>query len=750
MWAWVQLVENEISTPRQAVGTASKSLFTESIQSLVSRPVLLDRPVTGPSRRKGGGNMIAPIQSKVKATHLSRKAYLYVRQSTLRQVIENQESTRRQYALRERAVSLGWPSEQIVVIDSDLGCSAASSSDREGFQKLVGDVGMGRAGVVLGLEVSRLARNSSDWHRLLEICALTDTLILDEDGLYDPSQYNDRLLLGLKGTMSEAELHMLRARLRGGMLAKAQRGEFRIKLPVGLVYDEQGRVALHPDVQVREALGMFFKTFSRIGTACGVVRYYKEHGLLFPKPNGVMNTDDVIWGRLDLCRAVRLLHNPRYAGAYVYGRRHESRLPNGRSKKESLPREQWPVLLLDAHSGYISWQQYEHNQEQLRKTALAFGQDRRQGAPREGPALLQGLAICGVCGSRMAVRYHRRKDQLIPDYFCCIRGLPYRDPGCQFIPGGAIDEAVGKLLIDTMTPMALELTMAVQSEIQTRLDEANKLRDKQVERARYEAELARRRYMQVDPDNRLVACSLESEWNDKLRAFEEVREQAEYKREQESASFDDTMRGRILELSADLPAIWNHPGTPHRERKRIAALLIEDVTLVKAEVLKVHIRFRGGATTTLTLQRPLMAQEQFATKPEVVAEIDELLARHTKKEVIAILNERGHRTGMDRPFNMDSLTWIMYNHGIKSQKQRLRKAGFLTRKGLADTLGLSYWQIKDRQSRGLFRARAVNDKGEWLFNPIPEQPEQIQQLAAEHSRFIRNRLSTTSTAGGAV
>jgi DNA invertase Pin-like site-specific DNA recombinase len=690
------------------------------------------------------------IQSKVKANHLSRKAYLYVRQSTLRQVFENQESTRRQYALRERAVSLGWPSEQIVVIDSDLGCSAASCSDREGFQKLVADVGMARAGIVLGLEVSRLARNSSDWHRLLEICALTDTLILDEDGLYNPSQYNDRLLLGLKGTMSEAEMHTLRARLQGGMLAKAQRGELRLKLPVGLVYDDEGQVVLHPDAQVRDAMRLFFKTFTRIGTACGVVRYYKEQGLLFPQPDGVMNTDQVIWGRLGVCRAVRLLHNPRYAGAYAYGRRHESRVQNGRSKIESLPREQWPVLLLDAHPGYISWQEYERNEEQLRKTAQAFGQDRRHAAPREGPALLQGLAICGVCGSRMMVRYQRREGQLTPVYYCSIRSFAYQDPICQSIAGGSIDKAVAKLLLDTMTPMALELTLAVQSEIQTRLDEANKLREQQVQRARYEAQLARRRYMQVDPDNRLVASSLEADWNEKLRIFEDAREQADSKRKQESASFTDDTRRRILELTEDLPSIWNHPATAHRERKRIAALLIDDVTLVKTEVIKVQIRFRGGATTVLTLPRPLSAQEQFATEPQVLAEIDTLLARHTKKEVINILNERGHRTGMGRPFDKDSLSWIMYNHRIKSQKRRLREAGFLTRKELADAIGFSRWQIRDWQSRGKFRARVVNDKGEWLFNPISEQPEQIRQLAADRNKLNSSGLTTTSTGIGVV
>jgi DNA invertase Pin-like site-specific DNA recombinase/F0F1-type ATP synthase membrane subunit b/b' len=664
--------------------------------------------------------------------------------------MENQESTRRQYALKERAMALGWRPDQIVVIDSDLGRSAASAVDREGFQKLVADVGMGRAGVVVGLEVSRLARNSVDWHRLLELCALTDTLILDEDGLYNPSQYNDRLLLGLKGTMSEAELHMLRARLRGGALSKAQRGEFRLKLPVGLVYDEEDQVVLHPDLQVRDAIRLFFKTYGRIGTACGVVKYYKEQGWLFPKPNGLMNTKEVIWGRLDLSRAVGILHNPRYAGAYAYGRRRERKLPNGKTKSETLPREQWTVLLLDAHPGYISWQEYEHNQDRLRKTAQAFNIDGRHGPPREGPALLQGLVICGVCGSRMTVRYHHRRGRLIPEYRCSIRTTTYRDPTCQVIPGGTIDEAIGKLLLDTMTPAALELTRAVQAEIQTRLDEADKLRCQQVERARYEAELAQRRYMKVDPDNRLVASSLEAAWNEKLRIWQECQEQAEQSRERDAATFDESTRQRIDKLTEDLPAVWHHPATSSRERKRIVALLIEDVTLLKKQDLKVHVRFRGGATTTMILPPPLTAQELFGTSPELLAEIDDLLSRHTNPEVVAILNERGRRTGMDKPFNMDALTWVMHNHGLKSLKQRLRAVGFLNRNEMANALGRSYWQIKDMQSQGLFLARTVDGSGEWAFNPIEQQSEKIRQLAAEHNKLTKSGLAATSIGEGAV
>jgi DNA invertase Pin-like site-specific DNA recombinase len=304
--------------------------------------------------------MTTEAHQKVAASHLKRKAYLYVRQSTVRQVFENTESTKRQYALRQRALALGWPSDDIVIIDSDLGQSGASAVDRAGFQKLVTEVGMGRAGIVLGLEVSRLARNSTDWHRLLEICALTDTLILDEDGIYDPAHFNDRLLLGLKGTMSEAELHVLRARLRGGILNKARRGELRCRLPVGLLHDSDGRVVLDPDKQIQESVRLLFETFARTGTIYATIKYFREHGLLFPAR--VMfgsRKGELTWGALSLGRASSALHNPWYAGAYTYGRARWRKRPDGRSRRELLPTSEWQVLIRDAHPAYISWQEHE-------------------------------------------------------------------------------------------------------------------------------------------------------------------------------------------------------------------------------------------------------------------------------------------------------------------------------------------------------------------------------------------------------
>lgn len=695
--------------------------------------------------------MNAISSSKVTASHLSRTAYLYVRQSSLRQVIENTESTKRQYALRQRAIALGWKSDQIVVIDSDLGQSGASATARAGFQELVAQVGVGRAGIVLGLEVSRLARNNVDWHRLLEICALTGTLILDEDGVYDPAHYNDRLLLGLKGTMSEAELHVLRARLQGGMLAKAKRGELWMPLPVGLVYDALDRVVLDPDAQIQQSIRLLFETFERIGTACSTVKYFIDNRLLFPKRlQRGPRKGEVVWEELGLHRVVSILHNPRYAGAYVYGRRSTHTKPDGRPRAAKKPREEWLVLLLDAHPGYISWEQYERNEQRLRQNAVAYGIDRRQGPPREGPALLQGLVVCGICGSRLTVRYKSRGNKLMPEYTCHVRTMNHREPMCQQIPGAVVDAAVGELLVELMTPEALELSLAVQEQIGKQLEQADRLRRSQVERAEYEAELARSRFMQVDPSNRLVADSLEAEWNEKLRALEAAREEYERGREEDQRRFGEEQRERILALASDFPALWNDEATPCRERKRMAALLIEDVTIVKRDVITVHIRFRGGRTQTLTIPIPLNAWQKKMTDPQVIAEMDRLLDEHTDGEVADLLRERGMQTGAGDPFTSKSVKWARRRWGLKNLRERLRDSGMLTLEEMAEVVGATKETVRTWRIKGFVEARQTDDKGTWLY--VPPDDEWLAEVARR--RAGRRRISSlepiASTAGGAV
>ena len=662
------------------------------------------------------------MSSKINAEHLKRTAYLYVRQSTVRQVFENTESTKRQYGLRQRAIALGWPQERVETIDTDLGQSGSSAVDRQGFQKLVAEVGLGRAGIVMGLEVSRLARNCADWHRLIEICALTHTLILDEDGIYDPTEFNDRLLLGLKGTMSEAETHLLRARLRGGLLNKARRGELRSLLPVGLVYDDRDRVILDPDKQVRQSLRLLFETFFRTGTAHRIAKHFRQHGILFPRRVlGGPDKGKVIWGPLGVRNVLLVLHNPRYAGAYAFGRGRWKRETDGRKKWELLPRDQWQVLIPDAHPGYISWQQYEDVDQRLRHNALAYGIDRRHGPVREGPALMQGRVVCGLCGNRMSVHYHRRGLQLVPDYLCNRNYMEHAAPVCQIIPGANLDAAVGKLLVEAMTPMAIELSLAVQEEIRAQLEEADRLRRQQVERARYEAGSARRRYMHVNPENRLVADTLEAEYNEKLRAQAEAQDNYERQCSADRKVFSEAQRTQLFSLIQDFPAIWNDPKTPQRERKRMVALLIEDITLLKAEKITLQVRFKGGATTTLRIPLSLNARQGRKTPEPIVALIDELLDRHPDAEVGELLNERGWVTGAGEKFSKQSVRWIRNSKGLKSYKERLKEKGMMTPDEISKHCGISNDTVKSKRKKGILIGLKCNDKGDWLYFPPPSE-----------------------------
>ena len=674
--------------------------------------------------------MAIDVQQKVTASHLKRDAYLYIRQSTVRQVFENQESTKRQYALRQKAVALGWDTERVVVIDNDLGQSGAQTVDRHGFQRLVGDVGMGKAGIVMGLEVSRLARNSTDWHRLLEICALTDTLILDEDGVYDPAHFNDRLLLGLKGTMSEAELHVLHARLRGGFLNKARRGELCLPLPVGLIYDIHGRPVLDPDRQVQDCLRLLFATFKRTGSACATVRYFREQGLKFPyRGSKGFHTETLAWIDLEHSRVLQTLHNPRYAGAYVFGRTRTSKRVSGGASHVRVPREQWQVLLQEAHPGYISWQEYECNQQRLRENAQMLASERRS-PPREGAALLQGLVLCGRCGDRMTVRYLSRKGHLVPVYMCQRDGIERAERVCQYILGARIDEAIGSLLLDTLTPMALEVALAVQQELQARHEEVDRAHLQQVERARFEAELAKRRYMRVDPDNRLVADSLEAEWNEKLRLVNQAQEEYERQRQVTQMELSEQQKAEIEALANDFPRLWNSPQTPQRERKRMVRLLVEDVTLRDGEDVTAHVRFKGGTATTLNLARPKTAAELYTTSPDVVAAIDRLLDEHTDLEIAQLLNARGMLTGKGHGFDVAAVQRVRWGCGLKSLFERLREKGMLTKQELAEKLNVSTHTIKDWNSHGLLRGHHYNDKHECLYEPSGEYPVKGKQKYA--------------------
>ena len=672
--------------------------------------------------------MRSDAHQKVKPAHLKRAAYLYVRQSTLRQVLENAESTKRQYALRQHAVALGWQPDQVIVIDSDLGQSGASAADREGFQRLVTEVSLGRAGIVLGLEVSRLARNSMDWHRLLEICALADTLILDEDGVYDPAHFNDRLLLGLKGTMSEAELHVLRARLQGGILNKARRGELFIRPPIGFAYDPLGRMVFDPDQQIQRTLRMLFNIFQRTGSAMATVREFRQAGVLFPRRiQSGASKGDVIWGKLEHSHVLRVLHNPRYAGVFVYGRSRVRKSVDGECKVQQLPREEWHTFIPEFHPAYISWEEHERNLRRLRESAQAIGSDRRKSPPREGPALLQGLIVCGKCGRRMTLRYHERRGRLCPEYVCQRKGIESAEPLCQRIPGVDVDRVVSDMLLELVNPVTLEVALTVQKEVQARLDESDRLRRQQVERARYEAELAQRRYMRVDPENRMVADSLEADWNQKLRALADAQQEYEHRREQDRRIFDDEQRAAISALAQDFPRLWKDLATEDRDRKRIIRLLVEDVTMLRGEKILLHLRFRGGANRSVTLPNPLRAWESTMTDSEVVGRIDRLLDTQTFGEIAATLNEDGYKSGKGQRFTARSIARIQKRYSLRPRFDRLRALGMLTLGEMAAALGVNPKTVKSWAARKMLEARAYTDKPEYLYEPPgPDAPTKAQ------------------------
>jgi len=681
-------------------------------------------------------------QGKVTAEHLRRLAYLYVRQSTLHQVHENRESTARQYDLKQRAQVLGWRSDEIVVIDEDLGLSGATATERNGFQRLVADVGLGRVGVVMGLEVSRLARNSTDWHRLLEICALANTLILDEDGIYDPSHFNDRLLLGLKGTMSEAELHMLRARLIGGQLNKARRGELWIPPPIGYVYDHNQQMVLDPDRQVQDTVRLLFETFRRTGSAERVVRHFSAQRILWPRHlvTGV-RAGEIVFGPLEHSRVLQVLHNPRYAGAYVYGRTRQRKVSiGGQVRYRKLPKEQWQVFLPDTYPGYITWEEFEANQAKLLDNANAYGLDRRKNPPREGVALLQGLVLCGICGKRMTVRYNIQKGHPVPAYVCQRRGIETAQPPCQIIPGAGLDEAIGQVILEAVTPSSLEVAFQVFEELRARREEVDRIRRAQVERAREEAELAGRQYMLVRPENRLVADSLERRWNEKLAKLAQAEEEYNRATKAEPGELGPEDRERIQSLVGNLPRVWRDVRTSARDRKRILRLLVEDVTLVRDKMIQIQIRWKGGATTSLERPLPQHVGDLFRTPASVVEQIRVLAANATDNQIAQTLNARDLHSGRGKLFTPTSIKHIRTSYGIESLWQCFRKTGWLTQTEVAEQLGTHPKTARRFATEGILRAIRANDKGEFLFEPIigPLPKAHPGKRFRDCSRYLQN------------
>jgi DNA invertase Pin-like site-specific DNA recombinase len=615
-------------------------------------------------------NNILNSQPKLRDDHLKRQAFIYVRQSTLMQVRDNTGSTARQYDLVQRAQDLGWSEDTITVIDQDQGRSGASSAGRDGFEQLIVDVGLGRAGAVFSLEASRLARSCSDWYRLLEICALSDTLVIDEDGIYDPGQYNDRLLLGFRGTMSEAELHWLRNRLLGGKLAKAERGELRFRPPTGYVYDAAQRIVLDPDEEIQQAIRLLFALFEHSGSALAVVKHFAEQRLRFPARSWSRGAEDeVVWQPLLHERVLNVLHNPTYAGVYVYGRTQSrtrtlpGEAPRIKGRTRQLKPADWPIVLYEHHPAYISWEQFLHHQQRLDYNRT-LRDDNRRGASREGAALLQGIVLCGRCGRRMTIRYLKGN---IPSYECNQLHKQRGEKTCQSLRGDKVDRAVANALLEAMIPAQLEISLATFATLEAQARALDQQWQRRLERARYEAELARRRYLAVDPDHRLVARSLEQDWNAKLAEIEQLEREYADSPAAKHQPLSDRERNEILALVQDLPALWKARTTTQTDRKQLLRLLIKDVTLSShAKLIRVAIRWQTNACSTLEVMRPPLSYDARRTAPKVIERIRALAPGHTDVQIAEQLNGKALKPGASTTFTASKVNWIRTAYHIPS------------------------------------------------------------------------------------
>jgi DNA invertase Pin-like site-specific DNA recombinase len=623
-------------------------------------------------RWPGSGLSLGAAQGpKVRPEHLERQAFIYVRQSTLVQVRDHTGSTARQYDLVQRALDLGWPREHITVIDQDQGRSGVSAAGRDGFQFLVAEVGLGHAGAVLSLEASRLARCCSDWYRLIEICALADTLVVDEEGVYDPGHYHDRLLLGFMGTMSEAELHWLHMRLLGGKVEKAQQGQLRVQLPAGLVYDPAGRVVLDPDEQVQAAVRLVFDLFTDSGSALAVVKHFTTHHLRFPHRRWGGTADgEVVWEPLLHGRVLALLHNPAYAGAYVYGRTQTrvrtvpGEAPRVKGRTQHVAREAWPIVLREAHVGYLTWEQFLANQQRLEDNRT-FRPDERRGAVREGAALLQGIVRCGRCGRRMSVRYVRLQHGLVPCYVCAQVHTRLAGRTCHSLRGDGVDAAVARLFLAAMQPAQLEISLAALKQIETRARQVEQQWQLRIERARYDADVARRRCLAVEPELRLVARSLERDWEDKLAALERLEREYAALPPPTARLVRPEERRAILALARDLPAVWQAATTTHAERKQLLRFLIKDVTLsTEATTIHLGVRWQTEAVSTLTISRPKRSADARRTDAAVVCRIRTLAPDHTDRQIAAVLNTEGRSPGLGGLFTTGKVQWIRHAYAI--------------------------------------------------------------------------------------
>jgi len=683
------------------------------------------------------------MNPKISQTHLSQRAIVYLRQSTPHQVESNRESTSRQYALAERAKELGWDESLISILDKDLGKSGQSTNGREDFHHLMAAVGLGEVGAVFALEASRFSRSQADWHKLIDICALTDTLVIDQEGIYNPNDFNDRVLLGFKGTWSHTELHGMRLRLQGAKLNKAQKGELRCLPPTGYIYDQDGLLIIDPDESVVAAIRLVFQQFQLLKTAFKVMRYFAQNQIPFPRRVWRRGESGTLkWGATNLSRILAILHNPTYTGTYVYGRRRtQSVIKSGEiaSKKTiAKPQAEWTVIIPNAHPAYISWEEYQENEAQLTRNLGKQAMEGRSGSAREGAALLQGLLICGKCGRRMSPRYHGNGGRRIT-YQCDKRRIEDGLHGiCWSVPGSPIEAAIVEHLFSVLTESHLDISLAVLQEIEKNAQEQERHWQLRLERAQYEANRAERQYDAVDPENRLVVRTLEQRWNEKLRYLAELEQAYSAARGEQKLELSEAQRQEVLLLAQDLPKVWHSPTTTVQERKEMLGLLIKQVAItpIESPIRQTHIAilWHTGATSELSSPRPTILQK-LATPSEAIVAIRELSSTYSDAAIAFELNQRGLLSGKGRAFTASSVAWIRWKNQIPKPggsntfagTQGIRDDGCYSTSALAKKLGVGIHTIHYWREQGILEAFQDIPHGPWWHRVTPEVLEILRQ-----------------------
>jgi len=680
--------------------------------------------------------------SPITAEHLARWAEVYIRQSCIGQVRRHGESTDLQYQLVEQVVTWGWPRDRIHVIDNDLGHSGTSAEGREGFQYLLTQIALGRVGLVVSLDASRLARNNSDWHRLIEVCAIFGTLIADGERLYDPRVYGDRMLLGLSGMMSEAELHSLKLRLQNGARNKAKRGELRVALPVGLARLPHGDVVMNPDEEVQARLNLVFRKLKELGTGCAVVRYCRREDLLLPaRPLRGPAPHDVVWQPATISRVLDILKNPAYAGVYAFGQtvRDPTRRKGGHphSGIVRLPVDKWDILLHNVYPAYITWEEYLANQVRLAENQSCFQKDKR-GAPREGQALLQGILRCGRCGRRMHVRY-AGDDGRYPAYICRSAESEYGGSSCQELRGRDLDAEVERLVLEALAPDRVAIALAALEELEQEYASLRRQWQLRLERVQYEAERAKRQYSIVEPENRLVARTLERQWEEKLREVEKVEQEYETWQRQHRLEMTDEDRRDILALGEDLPQVWYAPSTTLADRKQILRLVIQEVIVDRErEKGKVwfQINWQTGASSEHWFVRRVLSYDDHAELEALEQRVRELIAEQKKDgEIAEVLNAEGFRTARYQPFKSVTVYALRKRWGLPA----VRMNGFYPMRwedgsysvpGAASVIGVSPGTIYNWINSGRIQGHRASKGLPWK---IVLTEEQIAALQADRA-----------------